>query len=572
MQREELEKALGQARYADSLLTVYGKSNSALNSRIFSFLGLIYQAKGYYDESLSYLQKSLAINRQIDTKDSLKIAANYHNLAAVYEEKGDYERAIRYYQQSLRLKKRTYGETHPGVINTCLNIGVTFDKKGDIEESLAYYQTAMNLAEAQPAGNIQSKALIYHNMALIYVKKQDYQKSLTFHQRFLDIAEMGSRLAKAYINIGNTYLHLGQIEEAKQYIQQTLNIFQDSLQAPNYPDIANAFFEYGRLLLHQDSVVQAIDYFRKSIDLQQSHLGKRHPLLAGSYLKLAESDLKSGDVENAQANIRAAFTANNVNDEEQSTTQLAEAAMSQQVLLETLMLKGDILSEKGEEERKKRISTRQLEAALASYRQAIALIDVIYRNYRQEGSRLFLRDKSQGIYEAAIRCAFQLLRQNEKGDYQAQVLQVMEAGKASLLRQSLQDSRAKRFTGITDSLLQKEMDFKIDLAFYETEIQKEKQASTPDERKLRDFQARRFELKLAYDALINDLEKHHPRYFSLKYRQHDFSPKHIQEKLSPQTVIVEYFVGEKKPIHCGGFVIKYSRTGSYETGRLCGTR
>lgn len=541
LRQNKSQKALEIALQADSLLRQTQINDSTIFSRINSILGLIYQQKGYFNNALDHLLKSLKILQKTDNADSLKVAANYHNLASIYDEKGDYKRALNYYQQSLKLKKRRFGEGHISVINSYQNIGVTLDLKGDIDQSLAYYQKTLALIDKYAINNDRLKAKLYHNIAIIHKNKSNYQEALKYHQLALAMKTGRDNIVNSYIGIANVYFRMGDYNQAQQHYLKALKNLEDSSDTPNYPLLAIAHQEFGNFYLHTDSLDLAAQHYQRAVDLQKNHLGERHPLLAESYVKMAEITGKQENVSAALDFISAAFMANNIENIQNPVPFLSRKAMSRKILLETFYRMGIILSKNAS----KNEDIHLMKKAILPLRKAVSLIEEIYHDYRQEGSRLFLREKSQKIFEAAIHCALNLYKFGGKEKYAEEAFQLMERGKASLLRQSFQDSRAKHFAGIADSLLQQEEDIKIDLAYYETELQKEQRKALPDEKKLRDFQAKQFDLKQSYDALIAELEEKNPAYFQLKHRKDELSLADLQSTLPLHSVLVSYFETEK---------------------------
>jgi CHAT domain-containing protein len=88
---------------------------------------------------------------------------------------------------------------------------------------------------------------------------------------------------------------------------------------------------------------------------------------------------------------------------------------------------------------------------------------------------------------------------------------------------------------------QKEKDWRVDLAFYETAIQKEKlKTGGRDEEKLRAFESRYFARNREYEQLMARLEKSYPH----KYKAQTAAPDEVQAALDNQTAVLEYFLGD----------------------------
>lgn len=84
--------------------------------------------------------------------------------------------------------------------------------------------------------------------------------------------------------------------------------------------------------------------------------------------------------------------------------------------------------------------------------------------YKAEGSKLFLAEKANAVYEEAIHTAPELSRLTREPQYKEQAFLFAEKAKGAVLWKALLDSRAKQFAGIPDSLLKKEQRLRVELA------------------------------------------------------------------------------------------------------------
>jgi len=134
--------------------------------------------------------------------------------------------------------------------------------------------------------------------------------------------------------------------------------------------------------------------------------------------------------------------------------------------------------------------------------------------------------------------------------YKEEVFSLAENSKSAILLDALSESKAKTFVGLPDSLLAREHDLKIDLAFLDTQIQKEQQSakSGQDSPRVRELQDRFFTLKRQHEALTGLFERDYPKYHELKYKRQTPSLRELQMKLYARTVFVEYFVGDSSSV------------------------
>jgi len=183
--------------------------------------------------------------------------------------------------------------------------------------------------------------------------------------------------------------------------------------------------------------------------------------------------------------------------------------------------------------------------SFSTYQLTSELIDKMRSGYKAEGSKLFIGEEAIQVYHKAIRSALKLYDITKDHQYKEQAFVFTEKNKSAVLWEAILESQAKQFAGIPDSLQEKEKELRIDLAFYDTEIQKEKQKKADqDSLKLRDFEDRYFNLNRQYEKLIDEFEKFYPKYYDLKYQVHTASIREVQKGLDSKTALLEYSFGD----------------------------
>ncbi|MFK7908483.1 MAG: CHAT domain-containing protein, partial [Chitinophagales bacterium] len=131
-----------------------------------------------------------------------------------------------------------------------------------------------------------------------------------------------------------------------------------------------------------------------------------------------------------------------------------------------------------------------------------------------------------------------------------------EKSKNSLLLESIKANEGKSVVGVPDSLLQKEKDLNIDIAFYGKTLQKAQDQK--EEAKIKLYQKYLSQSRLQLVDLREALERDFPKFHALKYRGETTSIAALQSKLlGKQSAFVEYFVGDSSTF---AFVITQSST------------
>jgi tetratricopeptide (TPR) repeat protein len=146
-------------------------------------IGLIYDARGDYDNALKHYQESLRIAEQLG---NLSIKAVYlNNIGMIYRVRGDYENALKHYQEALRIAEQLGNlKGKAAYLNT---IGQTYKDRGDYENALKHYQEALRIAEQ--LGNLSNKATYLNNIGAIYDAREDSENALKSFEDALQIDE-----------------------------------------------------------------------------------------------------------------------------------------------------------------------------------------------------------------------------------------------------------------------------------------------------------------------------------------------------------------------------------------------
>ena len=507
-------------------------------------LGIVSSSQGDFEVSLAYHQRGLAIRTEIMAEDHPDIANSYLNLGVIYQEKGDYDSALSYFERAAGITIKTIGENNPFVSGCYLNIGLVFDKKGDYEKALEYYNKSLALILDR---DHLLAAEIYNNMGIIYKKKEQYAQAIEIYHQALDFnlkrtGENHPNVIKLYMNIANVHSLKNDYETAIRFYQKALSIAHQ-IFGEKSPLLAFLYHNSGAAKAAHGKFQFALDDFNKALSIGLTILGEKHPFIAEVYYELGEGFHSQGNFEGAldyyqraiialiadfdNENIYSNPALKNISDEIRLLAFLAKKAAA----LKTLYSK-------------QTQNLKDLTYSFLTYDLALQLVDKITKSYQADVSKLELRNNVHEIYRQATDAAFELYQLTQKDQYKIKVYHFAEKSKAQVLQQALTDSKAKKFGGIPDSLLEKDQQLKIDLAFYNQKIFKELEKNErTDSSRIKFWQDKLFSLNREYESLVNLFEKEYPEYFNLKYQSTIVSPWLLQEKIAGNnSTIVEYFV------------------------------
>jgi len=515
---------------------------------IYNNLGAVYGELADYDRAIVFHNKSLALSRQLYGEEHASVARSYNNLANAIGDKGDLEKANELYAKALNLRRKLYGDEHPRVATTYLNMGTVYVLEGDYDQALACFNRAWAIWQKKLGANHPNSALAQLNMGLVYYQQGNYAEALAHHNQALEIYQQVSGensfdAGDCYGNIGSVYLELGNYRDAIDFFNRSLTILRNEV-GENHPTTTVRYNNLGETYYRQGDYEQALVFHQKDLAIQLKLHGERHWDVARAYQELGKTYRAKHDLAQAFAHYQKALAAlvPGFNGSDIYLNPPLTKSLSNVFLLSTLTLKAEAFAELYTRETQ---ALKDLQMSLSTCRLAADLIDRIRRSYESEGSKLFLGKNGAQVYERAIRTALQIYDRKPEPQYLRTAFTFAEKGKAGVLAEALQASQAKNFSGIPPAMQQKEKALRVDLAFYETAIQKEKlKTGKRDEERLRDFESRYFARTREYEQLVARLEKSYPKYYALKYKAQTVSPAEVQAALDDQTAALEYFLGD----------------------------
>jgi len=580
---ENLEKALhfGMEKLEQDCIEI---------ANVFHIIGVVHFRQGHYDEALEYYNKALVIRIKRLGEDHPRVADTYNNLGIIFTIKGEYQQALDYYLKSLAIFKKAYGDNHPRVAINYTNLGYIYREKCDYERALDYFTKALDIDIKALGENHPGVASTYNNLGIVYSLKGDYEKAFEFYNKSLAIkldilGENHPSVAAIYNNMGSDFRERGDLNKALEYLNKSLQLKIDRL-GEDHPSTANDLGNIGIIYSQQHEYDKAMTYFEKSLAIRLKAIGENDPFVARIYRDMANvySEIKNFDraleyyekalaisiqlwgplhTDVAMTYLELAYLYNKQRNFDKTFYYTQQAIMAlvpnfsdtsifanpqpdqtvlEKDLLEVLIFKAKSLADYYTQQSDKIIA---LETSLSTYQLAAALIENIRRSYKAVGSKLILGERAAEVFENGIKTALMLADITRNDKYNQHAFSFAEQAKASVLLNSLQESQARQFADIPDSLLFLEQELRIDLTFYDTQFQKEQQKEqNRDDTKIKEFQAEFFKLNNQYQRLIDHFETDYPAYYDLKYKTQTTSISDLQKTISDNSALVEYFLGD----------------------------
>ncbi len=498
----------------------------------------LYYHKDKFKEGIPYLQKAIKKHRCVSNTNS-RIAKLENTLGIFFSSIKNYQAAEAQYKKAIVIRKELNDFYLSDSYNDLANL---FKEIGDYENADNYIQEAISIAKEQKDYYSTGK----YALTLSHIKYEiaKYTEALSFADTAFSYFSQFELDEDITEKLADVNMHHGDIFSKQDLPKTAINYYtkaglsydllgEDGSLAILYNNIGRCY----KLVPKQEQ--QAIKYFKQSIDKYQRIYRNNYSFeCAAGYNNLA-------DIHAAQGNYQAALEANHLAIK-QLLPSYRKSKLYAPISLDTMPIIGlklealvilDSLASNYKTLYLQNKKEKDINAAINSFEQAITLVDIMRSEHREEGSMLFWREKTRGLYERAIETAI-LANEYEKAFI------FCEKSKAALLLDALNEVEATNF--IPEDLIEKEKSL-------QQEILELQQSDTL-------FQVI-IDKKEELDQFIKNIEDRYPKYYAYKYDIKTKSIADVQEELLDNNMtLVEYFLTKNKlyafVIEKSGFRVK----------------
>lgn len=483
--------------------------------------------------------------------DTYRRALTLLGIGIAYYQLNDFRTALVYFNQTLSIAE-TIGDPRMEA-GTETFVGGMLNILGDVVKALDHYQNALKLARAGGWQLAEGNAL--NNIGQIYGDIAEWQKALEFYNQALPVFRaLGSKGNEAITlnNIGIAYSESGEHQRAFDYLSQSLPLLRAAGDRPgDKKAVAYTLLNIGRVLMHQKENKKALDYLNQAQVIQQEIANRADE---------AETIDEMGVVAAADGQYDKAISLH------EQAIQIQHTVGNQRREAIALTNLGDAYNLKGQPEKSLDPFTR----ALAIFRSiddlssAAMAIEGIARADQKRGNladarkhieeslalRETVRSRSGSLqwrasYRATVEKAYEFyidVLMQEK--LEAEALHASERGRARSLLEKLSEARIDIRQGVDASLIEKERDLTRVL---NAKAQREMQLKAGKGRneEIATLQREISALEDEYQQVQAAIRKSSPQYSALTQPQ-PLDLKGIQQQLDPNTVLLEYSLGEER--------------------------
>ncbi len=510
-------------------------------AKIYYHLGSCYLDVAEYSKALNYLQRALEIMQATLPEDAKEIGDAYVLIGIYYDYMADYDRAIEYYEQALILYKKTLSDDDPRIGVTHNNIAICLNYKGDIARSLNFFRNTSSITINSFGGEYYKMASDFNNIATCYYQKKEFVKA----KNAIDFAYVinnrhglisSSQGARIIYTQGLIFHGLKNYKKAMQHFREALAIRLEVL-GENHPEVASNYYAMADSQLEMGAIVEAKAYYEKAHRTNHAIFGDEHPETAICLAKIAEIRFLQNEPTIALKKINFALDAFGY-----QPRQLDFKANYNVQILEALDIKARIHWEMYRKQ-----SSDHLLLANEAYTHLIDLLNKFRSEFQEETSKEILAERYQHIFNDAIEVSYALFLQTQNEKYLHEAFRRCEYSSSFVLLEALRLSKAKRFAGIPEDLIEKETKIKTDITTYE-KLKNEEEQKIIEQRDLTSlarYNSNIFDLKQQLNQLIAHFEENYPQYYQLKYDLSTIQIAEIQDIIDSDQAILEYFVGEE---------------------------
>ncbi|MFC2116028.1 tetratricopeptide repeat protein [Bacteroidota bacterium] len=296
---------------------------------IYSSIAINYRLEEVYDKEGEYYLNALRLIPGAEHKERAKLN---ENIGIAIMQEGMLDSAVTYFKTSRSLLGET-GKDDTRILNYLVQV---HNRANQYEEALYYNEILFE--RYQDEQNFLQMSTLQNNIGYNYSLLGDYQNSVLSYRQAIDYGEKAgvpqTNLAYLMINTGICHQNMNEPEEARQYFQKALKLFEESGQSGeqsrlenilaliyyNDEDLYNAGFfskksiesawvandpwklsdgylTYSRILREGNDPIQALEYYEKYLNIRDSlqleNKLKEQELSQRRYqLEKSEKDLK----------------------------------------------------------------------------------------------------------------------------------------------------------------------------------------------------------------------------------------------------------------------------------------
>lgn len=515
------------------------QSSPILLSSYYSNFANYNQRISNVSEALNFYNKSLDIQMSYLPDNHTSIAKTLNNTGNIYYLLNDFENAELCFVKSINMLKNLVGENNLFLVNCYNSLANIFCNSSQFTKAIDYYNHSLSIVRQFFENENNYSAMLYNNLANTYSQIDDIQNaeqyySLAFNAYGIIYGNNNTtETSDLFINIGNMFAQKNNYKKAKEYYNKSLKIEKKILDK-NSLNTALVYENFANVFYLENKNSKALTYYQKSLKIYKSKLNKNNLLFCKLYNNIGDVYQKNKKYQLAQYYYQKSLCSNLLGVCDTSNYELVPTIdnyLSWNELIRTLYNKAKIFE----------ITQKNYSVSLNIYLTADKIINSLKNRILNQSDKLYLKNQAFNVYKSAADLCFKISKTCSSDSVEFFLnlsLYFSEKNKSSLLVDAINDVRAKHFAGIPDSLLLQENKLLLNIAFYQNFV-----STNPDSV---GFQLKLLEENQKLENFVKSVENKFPKYYELKYQNHNLNIKDVQNQLDSSTVIISYSICYEK--------------------------
>ncbi len=512
-QRTAVARLAAIEKFQQSLVFFRAAGDVYRQAWIMHTIVLLHAQTGEFRKAFDLANQTLPLFRTVS--DALGEASTLNFLGGMSDVLGDPQGALSYYNEALAGTRASNNQiTEASVLN---NIGKIYNDLADWQRSIEYYNQALPLLRS--TGNKRVEGITMHNIGVAYAGLGEAGRSLElFQQALLLRRTVADKAGEA-----DTLTSIGYVENSIGRSQEALAVYNQALplrlivgdrraEGTTLDHIGIAYASMGE-------PARALEYHQQALERHRAAQSPRTEAIAlgniGHVYNLLNEPQRAIDFYNQALSIFS-----NLGDLQN----------------EAKMYEGIARAER---------SLRNPTAALKHINAALNLIEQVRSTAGAQQARSAYLASRHGAYELYIDLLMQMHSADPSAGHDAKALQASERVRARSLTEMLNEARVDFRKGVDPALIARERKLGQTLnAKAQRQIQlRSQKGGSPEE--IANLGREIGALEDEYQQVQAAIRKNSPMYASLAQPQ-PLTVKEIQDQLDPDTVLLEYSLGERR--------------------------
>lgn len=262
-----------------------------------------------YERALMIYQSCLEkIDKESDVEKCIEINWNISN---VYREKAMYKEAIDLIKNNIEIEKQHFGDNSHYLVISTIDLGMIYSEIEEYKMSQDYYEEALKNTSCLLNDSIR----IFINSGSNHIKNDNnnegylcYEKALNLIKNHPDL-NLDTHEAACYNGLSNAYQNNDQFEKAIEYSKKSIEIEQKTF-GEKHPNIAREYTNLGFIYNRLGKYNEALSMLFKAVEIDSLSVGVWHPSLAHDYNNIGYSYQNLGEYEKSLSYYERALKIN----------------------------------------------------------------------------------------------------------------------------------------------------------------------------------------------------------------------------------------------------------------------